>query len=314
MGIEFTIGRNPGNILHIHRMIRAVVFLFSLVQSFHHEKRRCDPAWIGLAMTYIFISYSHRLLIATLLILLFTGCGSRTTPAALGTSTASSADEEAFSAARLELVEKYIKGAGIKNEDVLRAMRTVPRHKFVPPDYLDQAYEDHPLPIGYGQTISQPYVVAWMTELLELQPGEKVLEIGTGSGYQAAVLAELGFVEVYSIEIVPELTESAATRLQDLGYTNVQVKQGDGYYGWPEHAPFDAIIVTAAPDHLPAPLAEQLVEGGRIVIPIGPPGSYQSLWKFVKENGELTAYNMGGVVFVPFTGSGVGQQQATPTP
>ena len=265
-------------------------------------------------MSHIFIS-CFRLLSAVLLMLPSTACGARDTPAALGTSTASSPEEEeAFNEARLELVDKYIEGAGIKNEDVLRAMRTVPRHKFVPPDYLDQAYEDHPLPIGYGQTISQPYIVAWMTELLELQPGQKVLEIGTGSGYQAAILAELGYVDVYSIEIVPELAESAATRLQDLGYKNVHVQQGDGYYGWPEYAPFDAIIVTAAPDHLPAPLAEQLAEGGRIVIPIGPPGSYQSLWKFVKENGELTAYNMGGVIFVPFTGSGVEGQQATPTP
>jgi protein-L-isoaspartate(D-aspartate) O-methyltransferase len=193
-------------------------------------------------------------------------------------------------------------------------MRSVPRHKFVPSDYLDQAYEDHALPIGYGQTISQPYVVAWMTELLELQPGEKVLEIGTGSGYQAAILAELGYVDVYSIEIVPELAASAATRLQDLGYTNVHVKQGDGYYGWPEYVPFDAIIVTAAPDHLPGPLVEQLVYGGRLVIPIGPPGWYQSLWKFVKEEGGLKAYNMGGVGFVPFTGPGVEEHQAEPTP
>ena len=242
-----------------------------------------------------------------LAILLLAGCGEKET------ATVSSVDEEALTQARLDLVESHIEGAGIKNEDVLRVMREVPRHKFVPPEYVDQAYEDHPLPIGYGQTISQPYIVAWMTELLELQPGEKVLEIGTGSGYQAAVLAELGYVDVYSIEIVPELAESAGTRLQDLGYTNVKVKQGDGYYGWPEYAPFDAIIVTAAPDHLPAPLAEQLAEGGRIVIPIGPPGFYQSLWKFVKEEGDLKAYNLGGVAFVPFTGSGAEQGEAEPT-
>jgi protein-L-isoaspartate(D-aspartate) O-methyltransferase len=236
------------------------------------------------------------------------GCGQNKTP------TASSVVEDSFTQARLELVKNDIEGAGIMNKDVLRAMRTVPRHKFVSPDYVDQAYENHPLPIGYGQTISQPYIVAWMTELLELQPGEKVLEIGTGSGYQVAILAELGYVDVYSIEIVPELAESAATRLQDLGYTNVRVKQGDGYYGWPEYAPFDAIIVTAAPDHLPAPLAEQLVEGGRLVIPIGPPGSFQTLWQFVKEEGELKAYNLGGVAFVPFIGSGVEQPEAEPTP
>ncbi|MBM3123615.1 MAG: protein-L-isoaspartate(D-aspartate) O-methyltransferase [Chloroflexi bacterium] len=225
-------------------------------------------------------------------------------------------NDESFTQARLELVEKSIVAAGITNEDVLRAMRSVPRHEFVPADYLDQAYDDHPLPIGYGQTISQPYIVAWMTELLELQPGEKVLEIGTGSGYQAAVLAELGFVDVYSIEIVPELAETASTRLKALGYAEVHIKQGDGYYGWPEYAPFDAIIVTAAPDHLPAPLADQLVEGGRLVIPMGPVGWYQSLWKFVKENGDLTAYNMGGVIFVEFTGAGVERHavEATSTP
>jgi protein-L-isoaspartate(D-aspartate) O-methyltransferase len=243
-----------------------------------------------------------------LAIMIATGCGTNET------STVSPADEDHFTQARLDLVKNNIEGAGIKNEDVLRAMRNVPRHEFVPTEYLDQAYEDHPLPIGYGQTISQPYIVAWMTELLELQPGEKVLEIGTGSGYQAAVLAELGYVDVYSIEIVPELAESAATRLQDLGYTDVQVKQGDGYFGWPEYAPFNAIIVTAAPDHLPAPLADQLAEGGRIVIPIGPPGLYQSLWKFVHEAGELKAYNMGGVAFVPFTGSGAEERQPIPTP
>ncbi len=258
-----------------------------------------------------------------LAIILLPGCGPRgmpvqstasAIPTTFKTPATPSTDEDAFTKARLDLVKYYIEGAGIKNEDVLQAMRAVPRHKFVPAEYLDQAYENHPLPIGYGQTISQPYVVAWMTELLELQPGEKVLEIGTGSGYQAAVLAELGYVEVYTIEIVPELAESAAARLKELGYDKVHVKQGDGYYGWPEYAPFDAIIVTAAPDHLPAPLAEQLAEGGRIVIPIGPPGWYQSLWKFVKQNGDLTAYNMGGVSFVPFTGPGVEERQATPTP
>lgn len=243
-----------------------------------------------------------------LTIILLAGCGQNQTP------TAPSVEEDAFAQARLELVKNDIAGAGIKNEDVLRAMRSVPRHKFVPPDYLGQAYEDHALPIGYGQTISQPYVVAWMTESLELQPGEKVLEIGSGSGYQAAILAELGYVDVYTIEIVPELAESAAARLKELGYNKVHAKQGDGYYGWPEYAPFDAIVVTAAPDHVPAPLVEQLAEGGRLVIPIGPPGWYQSLWKFVKVDGELKAYNLGGVVFVPFTGSGVEKHAVEPTP
>ncbi len=194
------------------------------------------------------------------------------------------------------------------NKDVIRAMRAVPRREFVPPDYVNQASENRPLPIGFGQTISQPYMVEWMTELLELQPGEKVLEVGTGSGYQAAILAELGFVDVYTIEIIPELARNAAKRLQDLGYTNVHVRQGDGYFGWPEYAPFDAIIVTAAPEHLPDPLTGQLVEGGRIVIPIGPQGSYQNLWKYVKEHGKLKAHNMGGVIFVRFTGPGAEQK------
>jgi protein-L-isoaspartate(D-aspartate) O-methyltransferase len=216
-----------------------------------------------------------------------------------------------FEEKRLEMVEKTIVARDVSDPDVLDAMRTVPRHLFVLPDYVEMAYRDHPLPIDYGQTISQPYIVAWMTELLELKSGEKVLEIGTGSGYQAVVLAELDGVEVYTIEIVPELAEIAANRLDELGYSDVEVKQGDGYYGWPEYAPFDAIIVTAAPDHLPAPLVEQLVEGGRLVIPIGPPGGYQSLWKFVKEDQDVTAYNMGGVRFVPFTGEGI---QGEPAP
>jgi protein-L-isoaspartate(D-aspartate) O-methyltransferase len=205
---------------------------------------------------------------------------------------------------------------GITNPNVLNAIETVPRHRFVPEAYIEQAYANHPLPIGYGQTISQPYIVAAMTEQLALEPGDKVLEIGTGSGYQAAILAELGDMEVYSIEIVPELAQSAAARLKELGYDNVQVMEGDGYYGWLEQAPFDAIIVTAAPDHLPPPLVEQLKEDGHLVIPIGPPGFYQSLWKFVFEDGELVGYNLGGVSFVPFTGPGVEQRQSEtqPTP
>jgi protein-L-isoaspartate(D-aspartate) O-methyltransferase len=224
-------------------------------------------------------------------------------------------DQDPFVEARQKLVEE-IKALGVKDEDILRIMASVPRHKFVPTDYLDQAYDDHPLPIGYGQTISQPYIVAWMTELLELQPGEKVLEIGTGSGYQAAVLAELEGVEVYSIEIVPQLAEKAADRLQELGYTQIHTRQGDGYYGWEEYAPFDAILVTAAPDHLPAPLVKQLTENGRLVIPIGPVGWVQSLWKFVQEDGELKGYNLGGVQFVPFTGPGAESHfgEGTPIP
>jgi len=215
------------------------------------------------------------------------------------------ATQDNFEQKRLVMVDKTIEARGVTNNDVLEAMRTVPRHLFVLPEDIKYAYFDNPIPIGYGQTISQPYIVAWMTELLVLELGEKVLEIGTGSGYQAAVLAELDYVEVYTIEIVPELADIAAKRLDELGYSDVKVMQADGYYGWPEFAPFDAIIVTAAPDHLPAPLVDQLTDGGRLVIPIGPPGGYQSLWKFVKEDQEVTAYNMGGVRFVPFTGEGI---------
>lgn len=213
-----------------------------------------------------------------------------------------SINQQKFTEQRLQMVEQTIIARGVSNPDVIAAMQTVPRHAFVPAEYLDQAYEDHPLPIGYGQTISQPYIVAWMTELLELKPGEKVLEIGTGSGYQAAVLAQLGYVDVYSVEIIPALAEQAQERLERLGYIKVHLKQGDGYFGWQEYAPYDAILVTAAPDHLPAPLVAQLKDGGRIVIPIGPPGSYQTLWKFVKQKGQLTAYDLGGVIFVPLSG------------
>ncbi|MFQ5408928.1 MAG: protein-L-isoaspartate(D-aspartate) O-methyltransferase [Anaerolineales bacterium] len=210
-------------------------------------------------------------------------------------------EDEAFTNARANMVAHQIARRGVQDADVLRAMATVPRHEFTPDEYLAQAYADHPLPIGYGQTISQPYIVALMTELLALQGDERVLEIGTGSGYQAAVLAQL-LPQVFTIEIVPELAERAAARLQRLGYDNVQVLSADGYFGWEEHAPFDAIIVTAAPDQLPPPLVAQLAPGGRLVIPIGPQGGAQVLWQFVKEDGdELTGYRILDVRFVPFT-------------
>ncbi|MFN2269243.1 MAG: protein-L-isoaspartate(D-aspartate) O-methyltransferase [Anaerolineae bacterium] len=211
--------------------------------------------------------------------------------------------EEAFAKQRERMVIETIERRGITDEDVLNAMRAVPRHLFVPEGDQDYAYGDHPLPIGYGQTISQPYIVALMTELLELKEGDKILEVGTGSGYQAAILAEIPGIEIYTIEIIPELAESAQKRLAGLGYTHVHCKTGDGYFGWLEHAPFDAIIVTAAPDHIPQPLLDQLAAGGRMVIPVGPPGGYQTLWKLVKQpDGEVKNYNMGGVAFVPLTG------------
>ena len=215
-------------------------------------------------------------------------------------------EDPRYTTQREEMVVKTIKNRGVQDEDVLRAMEEVPRHLFVPEDQRSQAYGDYPLPIGFGQTISQPYIVAVMTELLEPEEGDRILEVGTGSGYQAAVLAELPGVEVYTVEIVPELAKRAKDTLADLGYDNMHCKEGDGYYGWPEYAPFDGIIVTAAPDHVPQPLREQLAVGGHMVIPIGPRGGYQTLWQFVKQpDGEMKAYNQGGVAFVPFTGRGI---------
>lgn len=201
---------------------------------------------------------------------------------------------------RDKMVDLQIVARDVTDPNVLDAMRTVPRHEFVLERYLDQAYADHPLPIGHGQTISQPYIVAVMTEKIGVKRGDKVLDVGTGSGYQAAILAQLG-AEVYSIEIIPALAESATERLKRLGY-DVVTTQGDGYFGWEEHAPFDAIIVAAAPDHVPQPLALQLKDGGRLVIPVGPQGSYQTLWQFTREDDELEAVNLGGVAFVPLTG------------
>ena len=210
--------------------------------------------------------------------------------------------DDGFEADRLEMVAEQIEDRGIDDPEVLDAMRAVPRHRFVPEDLVDLAYDDHPLPIGYGQTISQPQIVAMMTELLEVEPGDKVLEIGTGSGYQAAVLAQLG-VEVYTIEIIPELAATAGEILSTLDY-DVTVSAADGYFGWEEHAPFDAIIVTAAPDHLPQPLIDQLTSDGRLVIPIGPVGAVQTMWRFtVDDDGEVIGQNFGPVRFVPFTRS-----------
>lgn len=194
----------------------------------------------------------------------------------------------------------WLRHADITDKDVLAAIEAVPRHAFVPEKYLDQAYEDHPLPIGYGQTISQPYIVALMTQLLELRRGDKVLEIGTGSGYQAAILAELT-EEVYSVEIIPELACEAEQRLKQLGYTNVRVKHGDGYHGWEEFAPYDAIIVTAAADRVPPPLVRQLKDGGHLVIPVGSERDEQRLQKITKRGEQVSMENVIGVIFVPFT-------------
>ncbi len=185
---------------------------------------------------------------------------------------------------------------------VLQALRSVPRHRFVADAYRDRAYENRPLPIDHGQTISQPYIVAIMTELLEPKPGQRMLELGTGSGYQAAVLAQV-VARVYSMEIIPELGEQAAERLQRLGYDNVQVRVGDGYYGWREQGPFDGIIVTAAGDHVPPPLVEQLKPGGRMVIPVGSWYFTQQLLLIEKTaDGTLEIREILPVAFVPLTG------------
>ena len=189
----------------------------------------------------------------------------------------------------------------VDDEDVLAAMRAVPRHSFVPMRHLRQAYNDHPLPIGHGQTISQPSLVAMMTDLLQLEVGDKVLEIGTGSGYQAAVLAEITDA-VYTVEIIPELANTARAVLDRLGYDAVRVDRRDGYYGWRQYAPYDAIIVTAAPDHLPSPLVDQLQpDGGRMVIPIGPVGNVQTLWLVTREGDDVNMERLMPVMFVPFT-------------
>jgi len=210
--------------------------------------------------------------------------------------------ERDFKAMREKMVETQIKSRGVKDERVISAMLKVERHRFVPKAYESQAYTDRPLPIGEEQTISQPYIVALMTELLDLKGEERVLEVGTGSGYQAAILAELA-KEVYTVEIMESLASSAKKLLSELGYQNIQVKTGDGYLGWPEAAPFDAIIVTCAPDHIPNPLLEQLKEGGRMVVPVGTHS--QELKKIVKRSGKIETTDVLPVIFVPMTGEGV---------
>ncbi len=207
-------------------------------------------------------------------------------------------DEAAFVRARREMVERQLKSRDITDPRVLAAMGKVPRHRFVLPAWAGEAYADRALPIDEGQTISQPYIVALMTQLLDLKGSERVLEVGTGSGYQAAVLAEL-VKQVYTIEILPELAKMAAARLKAQGYTNVEVRAGDGYQGWPEQAPFDAIIVTAGASHIPQPLVVQLKEGGRLVIPVDVAVGYQELLQCRKERGQLSKKVIAPVRFVP---------------
>jgi len=207
--------------------------------------------------------------------------------------------EDVYTEARETMVRTQIEPRGVKNKLVLDAMRTVPRHRFVPASLEDRAYSDGPLPIGEGQTISQPYIVALMTELLGLKSGDKVLEIGTGSGYQAAVLGEI-VEEVYTIEIICSLAETAEKRLKEMGYENITVECADGYQGWKEHAPFDGVIVTAAPDHIPQPLVDQLKVGAKLVIPVG--DVFQELMVITKTETGIKKMNAIPVRFVPMTG------------
>jgi protein-L-isoaspartate(D-aspartate) O-methyltransferase len=211
-----------------------------------------------------------------------------------------SADDR-YLRARQRMVEQDIRDRGIRDKTVLDVMLKTPRHLFVPENLRHKAYADHPLPIGDGQTISQPYVVALMTEALELKPGDRVLEIGTGSGYQAAILAEI-VKEVYTMEIRRTLADRAGETLKSLGYGNVKVKYADGYFGWEEHAPFDAIMITAAANHIPPPLIKQLKEGGRLILPLGSTVYFQTLTLAVKRKGGLDVEQIGGVAFVPMVG------------
>lgn len=200
---------------------------------------------------------------------------------------------------RERMVKTQIEARGVRDKLVLDAMRKVPRHLFVSENLIDQAYSDGPLPIGEGQTISQPYIVALMTELLGLKGGEKILEIGTGSGYQAAILAEIA-KEVYTIEIICSLAELSEERLKEMGYENITIRCADGYQGWKENAPFDGVIVTAAPDHIPQPLVDQLKVGGRLVIPVG--DVFQELMVITKTETGIKKMNAIPVRFVPMTG------------
>lgn len=209
---------------------------------------------------------------------------------------------DAYAAARRKMVERDLKGRGIVDARVLAAMEAVPRHRFVPERQRGAAYDDRPLPIGEGQTISQPYIVAVMAELLELKGPEKILEIGTGSGYHAAVLARLA-AEVYTVEILPALGERAKERLGRLDIANVEVKIGDGFYGWEEKAPFDAILMTAAAPRVPEPLWSQLREGGRLVMPLGAPRWTQKLVRIRKAEGQQIVEAVSDVIFVPLTGA-----------
>ncbi|MEN8199395.1 MAG: protein-L-isoaspartate(D-aspartate) O-methyltransferase [Thermodesulfobacteriota bacterium] len=214
-------------------------------------------------------------------------------------SLAAPESDDGYRPKRQLMVTTQLEPHGIDDQPVLKAMESVPRHLFVPRRLRSRAYMDGPLPIGHGQTISQPFIVAYMTQILEIQPAHRVLEIGTGSGYQAAVLSHLA-KRVHTVEIIPELAGSATRRLSDLGYRNVLVKQGDGYHGWPEQGPFDGIMVTAAAEFIPPPLIRQLKEGGKMIIPVGSPFHVQQLMLVSKKEGRITTRSLLLVRFVPF--------------
>jgi len=237
---------------------------------------------------------AQALLLTTLTVLLVASVGS--------TSAAQKAAPDVRTL-RMQMVEQQIRQRGVSDLRVLEAMRTVPRERFVPADLASRAYEDRPLPIGQGQTISQPFIVAYMAEALGVSRQHTVLEIGTGSGYHAAVLAALAR-EVYTVEIVPELARRASATLKALGYANVRVREGDGYAGWPEHAPFDRILVTAAPDEIPKPLVDQLAPDGKMVIPVGPQGAPQWMTIVEKTARGIVERRTIPVQFVPFTRRG----------
>jgi protein-L-isoaspartate(D-aspartate) O-methyltransferase len=231
--------------------------------------------------------------------LLYTACLLR------NPATADTEDPSAYRPEREAMVRTQLKARGIRDPQVLAAMRRVPRHLFVPQRLRSKAYEDHPLPIGEGQTISQPYIVALMTQGLNLTARSRVLEIGTGSGYQAAVLSQIAH-SVYSVEIKQRLYQQARDRLRALNFSNVRTRLGDGYHGWKAHAPYDAIMITAAVDHIPPPLLAQLKDGGRLILPLGNPFSYQNLVKVTKKQADFISESITTVRFVPLTGTALG--------
>jgi len=222
----------------------------------------------------------------------------RIVPFVLLASLGARCEQDRFENPRENMIQTQIIARGVADTATIRAMRSVPRHEFVPRQFVQYAYDDHPLQIGYEQTISQPYIVAFMTELIKPHRGQRVLEVGTGSGYQAAVLAEI-VDSVFTVELIQELAETAGARLKQLGYRNVAVRQGDGYLGWPEHAPYDAILVTAAAEEIPLPLIAQLKEGGTLVIPVGPLSDIQSLMVVRKEADRIVTESVLPVRFVP---------------